>query len=475
MFVHQMVGSGISCQFLSPTLMPADGDFFEFTFGAEPGICRYHCQIHGTMMSGHVGGRPGGRPMQSRRLRAEQHVHPAGRDVAPGGTVKWTNNETEAGHDHIVFADGGGAATYCLNGRAFVGNTPTIVGDAGERLRWYLFNLDLGGTWHNFHPHSSRWRLPTPPGGAADVHSAQPGRVLRRRDGVAAGRPACRASSRSCSATRPTTPAACGVKGDFLFHCHIEEHMMAGLAGLVRSRDYAWLTRDLPSALQPRAAARRRLRTRARWSTSTAAAAKRRTAAGRRRDQAMAGMPMPWPGRRGAGSRSQPRRRARRLRAAAVRLAGPRRACRAHAHRQGALLRRLGQRRALHDRALRSVVWDYEDGRLPQARTRPIDVFCAHQSFLADGRLLVVGGTETYAFTGLRTTYAFDPGSEEWVRLGDMSDRALVSGVGRARGRPRARRGRDRRPAAPGRDLLAADRLGAADPPHRTIGAPSPT
>ncbi len=31
------------------------------------------------------------------------------------------------------------------------------------------------------------------------------------------------------------------VKGDFLFHCHLEEHMMAGLAGLVRARDWVWV------------------------------------------------------------------------------------------------------------------------------------------------------------------------------------------------------------------------------------------
>jgi hypothetical protein len=74
----------------------------------------------------------------------------------------------------------------------------------------------------------------------------------------------------------------------------------------------------------------------------------------------------------------------------------------------------------LYTTGLRSVVWDYEAGGFHKPYT-PVDVFCAHQSFLADGRLLVVGGTETYAFTGLRTTYAFDPGSEEWVRLGDMS------------------------------------------------------
>ena len=32
--------------------------------------------------------------------------------------------------------------------------------------------------------------------------------------------------------------------GDFLFHCHVEMHMMQGLAGLVRSKQTVWLSRD---------------------------------------------------------------------------------------------------------------------------------------------------------------------------------------------------------------------------------------
>jgi len=74
--------------------------------------------------------------------------------IGPAGTVTWTNNERDANHNHIVFAPGGGAPSFCLNGRAYVGNTPTIVANTGERLRWYVFNLDLGDVW----PTSTRTR-----------------------------------------------------------------------------------------------------------------------------------------------------------------------------------------------------------------------------------------------------------------------------------------------------------------------------
>jgi hypothetical protein len=33
--------------------------------------------------------------------------------------------------------------SFCLNGRSFVGNTPTILAEAGQKIRWYVFNLDL--------------------------------------------------------------------------------------------------------------------------------------------------------------------------------------------------------------------------------------------------------------------------------------------------------------------------------------------
>jgi hypothetical protein len=195
--------------------------------------------------------------------------------------------------------------------------------------------------------------------------------------------------------------------------------MMAGLAGLVRSRGYAWLTRDLAKRLSlvlplddgsnacPVVDLDR-------------CRPKRHPPHGRRRDQAMAGMPMPMPGPAPAPAVD--------LGQAAERGVFELLPCDSQVLAVHAALMHTGKvlffagsgNDELYTTGLRSVVWDYEAGGFHKPYT-PVDVFCAHQSFLADGRLLVVGGTETYAFTGLRTTYAFDPGSEEWVRLGDMS------------------------------------------------------
>ena len=52
----------------------------------------------------------------------------------------------------------------------------------------------------------------------------------------------------------------------------------------------------------------------------------------------------------------------------------------------------------------------------------PFDVFCAGQTVLSDGKVLVAGGTQQYdPFLGLRSSWFFDPTLEEWIRIGDMT------------------------------------------------------
>ena len=61
--------------------------------------------------------------------------------VGVGGQVTWTNSGPSP---HSVVERGGDSMpSFCFNGRSFVGNTPTIVAHAGQRIRWYVFNLDL--------------------------------------------------------------------------------------------------------------------------------------------------------------------------------------------------------------------------------------------------------------------------------------------------------------------------------------------
>lgn len=470
MFVHAMQAPSAADTFESPTLRKATPkQTFERAFPA-PGTVAYHCKIHGPAMSGTVVVDPGA-PAGDRAVEIRDNSFvPQEVSVRPGSKVVWTLAQN---FDHIVFAPGGGKLTYCLNGRAFVGNTPTIEADAGQRLRWHVLNLDLGSTWHNFHPHSARWQLPAPPGGSADVHALSPAEGFTADTVVP---PVVR--------LQPDPSAdACRVriKGDFLFHCHLEEHMMTGLGGLVRSRDWLWA--DPETAWSPELRAllddgREHLP----WVDLVRC----------KQHNPCCGLPGPAGHHDHPHSGCDPKQcdhdHAHPVGEPSGRCCGHdhgRTRCCGHdpeadceqchtlgRHRHGgparaasagmpghhpsdmsrladdghwellpvdshvlavhAVLMHTGQVLFFagsgnsvpnfNARLVKSVVWDYEDGTFHDPGC-PFDVFCAGQTVLADGKVLVAGGTDQYdPFIGSRIAYLFDPDLRQWIRLGDMSE-----------------------------------------------------
>src|SRR5258708_1995641 len=137
-----MAGTSAATSFESGTL--SAGASFSFTFPATPGSVAYHCAIHGPSMAGQVQVVSGG-PANANVVIGDNFFSPALVTIGPGGTVTWTNH---GANDHIVFAPGGGAAQYCLNGRTYVGNTPTIVADvcAGTSSTWTLVTSGITST-----------------------------------------------------------------------------------------------------------------------------------------------------------------------------------------------------------------------------------------------------------------------------------------------------------------------------------------
>lgn len=421
LFVHQLASTTMGDGFESPTLVK--GNTFKHTF-ADAGLVKYWCKIHGTTMSGTVTVDPSA-PAGSRTVTISDNLFTQA-DVAirPGEKVTWKH---VGNFPHIVFAPGGGTATFCLNGRAFVGNTPTIEADAGALLRWHVLNLDLGSMWHNFHPHATRWQLPAPPGGAADVHALSPAESFTAETVVPEPvRLPCNLADLQCDP--PEDACRVAVKGDFLYHCHLEEHMMAGLAGLVRSRGWVWITgtaldavdlelpfddgrndpdwvdlhrcdRDCPTGEHDRL---HRPETGDRPPEHVHTHAMPTNALAPRLDVCVAAEEGAWE---------------------VLPCDSQVLAVHAVLMHSGKVLFFAGSgnnvpRFTAHD--TRSVVWDYANGSFHTPVT-PFDVFCAGQTLLADGKVLVAGGTDQYdPFIGSHASYLFDPVIEEWIRVGDM-------------------------------------------------------
>ena len=91
-----------------------------------------------------------------------------------------------------------------VNGRAFVGNTPVFRAKVGEVVQWDV--LAIGDLHHTFHVHGHRWQIPQ---GTEDTRTVGPAEsfAVRWREDVA---------------------------GTWLFHCHVEDHMMTGMIGIYR-------------------------------------------------------------------------------------------------------------------------------------------------------------------------------------------------------------------------------------------------
>ena len=240
MFIHQMSKVKGAAAFNKSPFSPGDAPF-EVVFGAA-GSFGYHCDIH-TSMQGTVVVEAGGLPEAVVAIvdtdPMNMHFQPLEVHIQPGGKVRWTAGTVQT---HTVTENGSGLPSYCLNGRSFVGNTPTIVAHAGQKIRWYVFNLDLGMGWHNFHVHGQRWKFAGEtidsrsigPAESFVVETTAPPVILLPADIAATQEPK----------HRPKGARAYHLRGDFLFHCHVEMHMMQGLTGLVRSTQIVWLTAD---------------------------------------------------------------------------------------------------------------------------------------------------------------------------------------------------------------------------------------
>jgi FtsP/CotA-like multicopper oxidase with cupredoxin domain len=240
-FLHQMSGMRGAPIFQSGPLNPPQngmgGDVFMSPTLTLAGVYRYICGIHGAGMAGQVTVQPGG-PATANVSIVDFSFGPANVTIGVGGRVIWTNNGPS---QHSVVEQGGDSLpSFCLNGRSFVGNTPTILAEAGQKIRWFVFNLDISMGWHNFHTHAQRWKFAQE---TIDVRSIGPAESFVVE--TTAPPPLLlppEIEKKQHSDCRDPHAKPYRLRGDFIFHCHVEMHMMQGLVGVVRSRQTVWLT-----------------------------------------------------------------------------------------------------------------------------------------------------------------------------------------------------------------------------------------
>ena len=440
LFLHVLANPAVQARFESPTLSHSQS--FDFTFADAGTVTDYLCRIHGASMAGRVrvlAGAPGAPVTISIE---DNRFLPGDVTVTTGTRVTWINH---GNNQHIVFAGGGGNLTYCFNGRAYAGNTPVIDAASGETIRWYLFNLDLGSVWHNFHPHAARWQLPVPPGGSGDVHALSPvqSAVLDTTVPPALRLPCPLADLQQCP---PADACQITVCGDFLFHCHIEEHMMAGLVGLVRARQKVWITeaaRKQTELVLPQECCGDECG----WVDLKRCGGKdhgQRPLPGGHGSHAAAGTPggvpehvllieehvhgldpapVPQPLTVPSQPAPDPLEAAVKGHWELLPSEAPVLAVHAALLHTGKILLFAGSGNdELYTTGFRSALFDYQNGSFTLPST-PADVFCAGQSFLPDGQLLVGGGTERYdPFVGLKSALIFDPVAERWTFVQPMKN-----------------------------------------------------
>jgi FtsP/CotA-like multicopper oxidase with cupredoxin domain len=102
----------------------------------------------------------------------------------------------------VVFAPWGKFMT--IDGRAFVGNTPVFHAKVGDLVQWDV--MAMGSDFHTFHVHGHRWSID---GVSRDTQTVGPAESFRIR-------------------WREDAP------GTWLYHCHVEDHMMHGMIGIYR-------------------------------------------------------------------------------------------------------------------------------------------------------------------------------------------------------------------------------------------------
>ena len=145
-----------------------------------------------------------------------------------------------------------GEAGMCINGRKYVGNTPTMVAGPGTRMRFGV--VGMGSEVHTFHIHGHRWIIPGPHGNApgaiqgsvmdTPVSQFEDTRVFGPANSFVFTIQGQAGSFMRAGGPGPTDPV-----GEWHMHCHVLAHMETGMMGSLLIVNGGELALPLPAGV----------------------------------------------------------------------------------------------------------------------------------------------------------------------------------------------------------------------------------
>jgi plastocyanin len=143
-------------------------------------------------------------------------------------------------------------AGMVINGRKYLGNTPTILAGRDTRMRFGV--VGMGSDAHTFHLHGHRWILPGPDGNdPGSIQGSPQNHPVSQFEDVRMFGPAnsfaFTIDGQAGSFMRAGGPSSDDSLGEWHMHCHVLNHMMTGMMGsllIVRGGEFAF---GLPSGV----------------------------------------------------------------------------------------------------------------------------------------------------------------------------------------------------------------------------------
>jgi FtsP/CotA-like multicopper oxidase with cupredoxin domain/plastocyanin len=122
----------------------------------------------------------------------------------------------------------------CINGRKYLGNTPTIVAGLETKMRFGLVAMGKSDGFHTFHLHGHRWVIPGPDGNSpGQIQGSVQNTAVSQFEDTRTFGPAnsftftINQGSFMGSLRGPDAPGL----GEWHMHCHVLNHMMEGMMG----------------------------------------------------------------------------------------------------------------------------------------------------------------------------------------------------------------------------------------------------